>query len=326
MSRLARGIAAIAALLPGFAYAGDPDPDVQVQVVDAMNKVFGVHPGFRAFHSKGIVVTGKFIGTSEGAELSKAELFAGNTIPVTVRFSDNGGVPTVSDGSVDANPHGMAIKFHLSDGSDTDMVTNSLKFFPVSTAEDLRDLFEAIAASPPTAPKPTKLEQFVTAHPNVISASATAVTPDSLANEEYQGLNAFIFVNKRGERQAVRYLVAPERVVHLDANTAAARAPDYLMNELPERMAAKPVIFHLKAQLAAPDDPTNDPSKPWPETRKVVDLGVLTLDTAVPNSAEVQKTLLYLPGQVTDGIELSDDPMVAIRDGAYAISFSRRNP
>src|SRR3954447_5946831 len=91
MSRLACGIAAIAALLPGFAYAGDPDPDVQVQVVDAMNKVFGVHPGFRAFHSKGIVVTGKFIGTSEGAELSKAELFAGNTIPVTVRFSDNGG-------------------------------------------------------------------------------------------------------------------------------------------------------------------------------------------------------------------------------------------
>ena len=81
-------------LLPGFALAEDPNVDVQVQVVDAMNKVFGFHPGFRAVHSKGIVVKGKFIGTTEGAELSKAELFAGNAIPVTVRFSDNGGVPT----------------------------------------------------------------------------------------------------------------------------------------------------------------------------------------------------------------------------------------
>ena len=86
MSRLACGIAVIASLLPGFALAGDPNVDVQVQVVDAMNKVFGFHPGFRAVHSKGIVVKGKFIGTTEGAELSKAELFAGNAIPVTVRF------------------------------------------------------------------------------------------------------------------------------------------------------------------------------------------------------------------------------------------------
>jgi catalase len=325
MSKLLFGMVAMAGLMPSIALAADPDPDVQVQVVDAMNKVFGVHPGFRSFHSKGVVVKGKFIGTAQGAEISKAELFRGAPIPVTVRFSDNGGIPTVSDGSPDANPHGMAIKFHLSDGSETDMVTNSLKFFPVSTAADLRDLFEAIAASPPTAPKPTKFEEFVTAHPKVVSASMTASTPGSLADEEYQGLNAFVFVNDRGERQAVRYLIVPERVVHLDANEAATRAPDYLMNELPERLASKPVVFHLKAQLAAPDDPTNDPSKPWPETRKVVELGTLTLDTAVPDNAEVQKTLLYLPGQVTEGIELSDDPMVAIRDGAYAVSFSRRN-
>jgi catalase len=40
------------------------------------------------------------------------------------------------------------------------MVTNSLKFFPVGTGEDFRDLLQAIIASPPDAPKPTKLEQF----------------------------------------------------------------------------------------------------------------------------------------------------------------------
>jgi len=64
-------------------------------------------------------------------------------------------------------------------------VTNSLKFFPVSTAAELRDLFEAIAASPPTAPKPTKVEQFLASHPAVAASSATAATPASYADEQY---------------------------------------------------------------------------------------------------------------------------------------------
>jgi catalase len=321
--KLLVALAALASALPVLARA--EDQPIEVQVVDAMNKVFGVHPTFRAVHAKGMVVEGSFRGAPDGARLSKATLFDGSTVPVTVRFSDNGGLPTVADGSDDANPHGMAVKFRLPDGSEADMVTNSLKFFPVSTAAELRDLFEAIAASPPNAPKPTKLEQFVGSHPTVAAASATAATPASFADEQYQGLNAFVLVNKAGERQAVRFVMAPERVVHIASSDAAKRDPDFLMTELSDRLKRGPVTFHLKAQLAAAGDPTSDPSQPWPEDRKVVELGVLTLDKAVPDSAEAQKKLLYLPGQVPDGIELSDDSMVSVRTGAYAESFSRRN-
>jgi catalase len=32
----------------------------------------------------------------------------------------------------------------------------------------------------------------------------------------------------------------------------------------------------------------------------VVDLGVLTIDKALPNSGEVEKKLLFLPGELTD--------------------------
>jgi catalase len=85
------------------------------------------------------------------------------------------------------------------------------------------------------------------------------------------------------------------------------------------------VTFHLKAQLAAAEDQTIDPAKPWPDDRKIVELGTLTVDKVVADSATAEKALLFLPGQVTDGIELSDDPMVSIRDGAYAESFSRRS-
>jgi catalase len=114
--------------------------------------------------------------------------------------------------------------------------------------------------------------------------------------------------------------------VHLTAVNAAKQPPNFLMDELPERLGRGPVTFHLKAQLAAADDSTKDPTIPWPSDRKVVELGVLTIDKAVPNSAEAEKKLLFLPGQLTDGIEESDDPLIDTRNGAYALSFSRRNP
>jgi catalase len=104
-----------------------------------MNKVFRVHPSFRANHAKSIVVEG-FKASPNAAGLSRAVLFNGSPIPATVRFSDATGIPNVPDGADIANPHGMAIKFHLPDGSDTYMVINSLKFFPVATGEDFRDL------------------------------------------------------------------------------------------------------------------------------------------------------------------------------------------
>jgi catalase len=302
------------------------DADVATQIVDVMNKLFGAHPGFRANHAKGVVVEGSFTASPAAATLSKAVLFNGAKIPVTVRFSDATGLPTIPDGAPQANPHGISIKYHLPDGSETDMVTNSLKFFPVATGEDFRDMLTAVYESPKDAPKPTKIEQFFAAHPRAPLALATVATPASFADEEYFGINAFIFVNKDGAKQAVRYQIAPEKVVHLDPADAAKKSPDFLIDELPVRIAKAPVVFHLKAQLAEPGDQTKNGNLPWPDDRKVVDLGVLTIDKIVPDSLAAQKKLLFLPGSLTDGIEQSDDPLVDVRDGAYAVSFSRRNP
>ena len=322
IGKLGIALAALAVGVPGLAEA--QDGDVQTEVVDNMNKVFGTHPGFRATHAKGIVVEGRFRGSPDGKRLSKAVIFAGQDVPVTVRFSDNTGVPQIPDGSADANPHGMAVKYRLPDGGEMDMVTNSLKLFPVSTVAEFRDLLGAIIESPPGSPKPTKAEQFIAAHPTVVQAAKSVSTPDSLAHEEYRGLNAFVLVSATGDRKAVRFLITPERIAYLDPADAAKREPDFLMSELPERLKAGPVTFKLRAQVAAPGDPTVDPSRPWPEDRAVVDLGTFTLDRAVADSREAEKPLLFLPGQISDGVELSDDPMVDIRNGAYAISFSRR--
>jgi len=308
---------------PGVFAQGD---DLGTEIVDAFNRLFGSHPGARANHAKGIVARGFFTPTSEAASLSTSPLFEGASIEAIVRFSDATGRPDIPDGAKAANPHGLAIKLRLRDGGEADLVLNSLKFFPVATAEDFRDLLVATAESPPAARKPTKLEQFVASHPNVLRASATATTPASFADEVYHGINAFVLVSKTGARQAVRFMATPEKIVHLEPADAEKRPPSFLVEELPTRLARGPVTFHLQAQLAKPGDPTADPSRPWPDSNRVVDLGALTIDALAQDSASAERELLFLPGRVTEGIEPSDDPMIPARDAAYAASFARRAP
>src|ERR1700680_683490 len=321
--RMAKSSMCVSLLLASAAATAD-NPPLPTQIVDLANKVDGVHPGFRAFHAKGIVVEGSFKASAEAVRLSRATLFSDRSIPVTARFSDGSGMPSVLDGSP-AMPRGIAIKYHLPGGTDTDMVTNSFKFFPVGTGEGFRDLLQAIVASPPDAPKPTKLEQFFASHPNAPKAIGSLPIPDSFADEEYHGIDAFIFVSKSGQRQAVRYFVVPEKLVHITPEEAARQSPDYLFDELTQRIARKPVVFHLKAQLAEPGDKTKDASQPWPDDRQAVELGVLTLNKVVPNSLEAEKKLLSVPTNLTAGIELSDDALPSVRAAAYAVSFGRRS-
>src|SRR5882757_6145304 len=321
-SPLALAIAAESMLTS--AAGGADDASLTTEIVDTFYKIYGTHPGFRVNHAKGVVAEGRFVATPAASALSRAALFDGRKIPVTVRFSNDGGFPSVPDGAP-SNPKGMAIKFHMPGGAEVDMVILAVKFFPVATGEEFRDLLVAISESPADAPKPTKLDQFSASHPTFPASFGSAPTPDSFADQEYHGIDAFIFVDKAGHRQAVRYIMAPEKSEHLTAEEAARKPPDFLVDDLPQRIAKGPVVFHLKAQLAAPGDQTQDPSKPWPDNRQVVDLGVLTLDQPVADSLEAQKKLSFLPTHLTDGIELSDDRLLVIRAGAEALSFARRS-
>jgi catalase len=301
-------------------------PDLDVQFVDAFNARYGVHPGYRSNHAKGVLVRGNFKPTPAAATLSVSPIFAGATVPVTVRFSDGGGLPHIPDTSPDANPHGMSIKFQLPDGEESDIVAISLRIFTVATPEDFLQQQLAAATNKPGEPPSPQFMAFLKSHPTVLKAVATLTIPASFAEENYFGVNAFIFINSAGKRQPFRYFITPEKVVHLSPEDAAKRPRDFLVDEIPKRIAKQPVVFHLTAQLAAPGDQTKDGTQSWPDDRPVVDLGTITLDQAVADSDVEQKKLLFTPGRLTDGIEPSDDPMIAARDGAYAESFKRRSP
>jgi catalase len=315
---------ALACALPWPGHADDAD--VPTQIVDTFNQLFGRHAGLRANHAKGIVAAGSFQPSAAGSTLSSAALFAGGPVPVTVRFSDATGLPAIPDGARNANPHGMAVRFLLPDGSQMDIVANSLPFFPVATAEEFLALLQAVAASGPDAAKPTALDRFVAAHPGVPAATGSLATPTSFARETYNGVNAFVFVDAAGQRQPFRFRITPfDGPEHLTAENAAGQEPDFLMRELPARLAREPARFRLAAQLAEPGDPTADATRPWPADRRLVELGTITLDRMDPDSAAASQELLFLPTNLIDGIEPSDDPLIDARTAAYAVSFDRRS-
>ena len=318
--------------LPGRGMAGADEPkkakDVSEQIVDTMNAIFGKHPGYRAAHAKGIVCEGEFTPAPTAAGLSRAPHLQvqGKPVRVTVRFSDSTGIPTVPDGSPDANPHGLAVRFHLSQGGSTDIVSNAYNGFAVSTAEDFLALLQALAGSGPDAPKPKPIEKFLATHPKAVKAiTAPKPTPVSFATEPYFGVNAFLFTNRDGKARYGRYQFRPEAGAEFLSDQDAAKQPaNFLIDELGGRLSKGPAKFRLVVQLAAEGDPVNDATAVWPDDRPTVELGVLSVNHPVADNDAAQRALAFDPLRLVDGIEGSDDPLLEARSSVYAVSRRRR--
>ena len=295
------------------------------QLVDAFNGVFGVHPGMRANHPKGVVLEGTFSPAASAASVSKAAHLQQKKapIPVTVRFSAGSGQPTVPD--TNQMPRGMAVKFSLPDGSKTDLVVLSFNGFPVATAEEFRDFLLAVAASGPDAPKPTAIEKFLAAHPAAKNfVESPKPQPVSYATLPYFGINAFKFTNAKGAVTFGRYQLRPVAGEHyLTQEQLATMGPDYLSTEIRERVRRGPAKFTLLLQVAEKDDKVDDPSIAWPDSRKQIELGTIIITKAVADSHTAEKKLLFMPGALVPGIEAAD-PMIAARSASYVVSLSRR--
>ena len=303
-----------------------PEKSVHEKIVDTMHTLAnGPHVGYRSNHAKGIVVTGSFTPSVDAPALSKAPHFL-KTVPVTVRFSDPTGIPTLPDASPNASPHGIAIRFQLPDGAITDIVSISYNGFPVATPEDFLTLLNAIAATKPASPHPNPVEQFLATHPAAKTfVSAPKPPPVSFGTLAYFGVNAFQFTNAKGESHYARYRIEPiGGVESLTAEQGDKASPNYLMEELPQRIAKGPVKFRISAQIAAAGDSINDGTMVWPDDRKVVELGIMSLDALVPDSAAAEKKLAYNPLILVDGIAPSADPVLLSRPIAYSVSVGRR--
>lgn len=303
------------------------DKPVTEQLVDTLTKLAGgPHKGYRANHAKGIVVQGEFVPAKSAASISKAIHLQNTPSPVVVRFSDATGVPNIPDANGNAFPKGIAIRFQLPDNTYTDIVSISTNGFPAATPEDFLGLLNAVAASGPDAAKPSPAEQFLGTHPAALKfVQMPKPAPVSFATEAFYGVNAFKFTNAKGEAQYGRYRITPVKGAEfLTKEDAAKASPNYLFDELPVRLSKAPVQYTISVQLAEKGDAVNDATVVWPETRKQVELGTLTIKNVDVNGPQYEKSTMFNPLALVDGIGASEDPILLARPLAYAVSYSRR--
>ena len=318
---------AAAALWSGATSAADDQSDKSLaqQIFETMLQA-GAKPGFRLVHAKGVVCEGTFTASKDAATLSKAAHFQGASGPVTIRFSDGAPDPAIPDSSPNAGPRGMAIRFSLPGGGETDLVTMSHNGFAVSTGEDFLALQKAIVATDPSKPHPWPVEVFLGAHPLALKfVQENQAVPASFGTQSFFSNDAFVFVNKDGVKQAGRYKILPvagqSTLSEADAKT---KSPNFLVEELKTRLTSGPVKFRLIVQIPNAGDPTIDPALVWPDDRRTIELGTINVTSVVADSNAAEKALVFFPTTLTDGIELSDDPFPALRTSVYALSFAHR--
>jgi catalase len=319
----------IAAVVGGsaaaFAYTAgwfSPDRLTPTRLVDALGPPTGPALGHRRNHAKGICFTGEFEANGAGAELSKAQVLAGGHYPVVGRFNLGTPDPKVVDATV--RVRGISLQIMPPDGQEWRMALIDVPFFPVATPQAFYDL---LAASGPSA-DPNAMKTFAAAHPELGAFGAWAKSApftESYAEDRYNALNSFVFTNAAGTDRAVRWSLLPAaQPVFVPADEMKARGADILEQEIGPRVAASPQRWTLSVTLAEAGDQTADPSKPWPESRRSVDVGSLVVQRIVPEPDGPCREINFDPTVLPGGMRTSDDPFPAARSAAYSVSYNRR--
>jgi catalase len=296
-----------------------------IEVFDKVNG--GVHPGFRPAHAKGILLRGTFTPSPDAASLTRAPHLHRNSTPATVRFSNFAGIPTVPDNDPQgASPRGFAVRFHLSEHVHTDIIGHSVDNFPVRTVEGLLEFLNALIATDPAGPHPNAIEQFLGAHTAALTFVQTPKpVPTSFARESFFAVSAFRFTNADGVSRYGRYRILPAAGnEYLSEAAAAARSPNFLFDEIKERVAKEPVRFRVAVQLAEDGDTIDDATIRWPDERRQLAFGEISLDQIAPNNAGEQQHIIFDPIPRVDGIEASADPLFEPRANVYLMSGRRR--
>ena len=298
-----------------LARAEHADP---VSVVQTMEHNFGVHHGYRRNHAKGFCATGSFQASAEAKALSKSTLFDGKAHPAVARYSSATGLPTIPDTT--EVPHGLGLEFELGEGHVHNFSMIDVPYFVAATPEAFVESLKASTAEAVQAfqvkyPESKPFYEWL-GHHN---------PPASFATDSFYSLNAFEFVNEAGKSQFVRWHFSPEAGDKEVEKSAVAKAsPNFLEEEFKARVRKGPARWTMIATLAEKGDNVTNATEVWPKTRKEVTLGTLTLTEYSPQASGPCNKINYDPTRVSEGVNISDDPILHFRAPAYAVSYSKR--
>ncbi len=322
--------AVLLAALGAFAYAGgwlSPHRLTQARMMAAFESAGGNHPGFRRNHAKGLCVTGWFESNGNAATLSKAAVFAPGRVPLIGRFALAGGMPFQADAP--ATVRSMALRFLPPGGGEWRTGMNNIPVFAVNSAQGF---YEQLLASKPDPasgkPSPAAMQEFLARHPETVRALTlirARTISSSFADSTYNSLDAFRFVNASGISVPVRWATVPVQEVLPESGAQRTNADkNYLFDELIARIQRQPQQWRLVLTIGQPGDPTDDATLPWPEDRRHVDAGLVSIDRVASEDQGSCTDVNYDPLVLPPGIEPSDDPLLSARSAAYARSFTLR--
>jgi len=324
LGSLALIAAVVGVVALAFAYTAgwfSPERISPAKLVDAFTPPGAKPPlGHRRNHAKGICFTGTFEANGAGTELSRAEMFAHGSYPVLGRFNLATTDPNAADPTV--RVRGLGIRITTPDGQQWRSAMIDAPFFVASTPQ----AFFQMLSLPPK--DPDAMKAYAAAHPAFVAFGGWAKSAPwtaSYAEERFNGLNAFIFTNSSGAEHAVRWSLVPEATpVSVAPAELAKRGPDFLEEDITQRVAKAPQRWTLVLIVANPGDQTADPSQAWPSDRRTVNAGTLVVQQIIPERNGPCRDINFDPTVLPSGIRTSNDPFPAARSAAYSVSFNRR--
>jgi len=291
------------------------------KMVAALAPPTGVALGHRRNHAKGICFTGVFEANGAGSALSKAQVFTRGQYPVLGRFNLATADANAPDGTV--RVRGMGLQISTPNGEVWRSAMIDAPFFPVSTPQAFYELLLASASKDPDA-----MKTFAGAHPEIAAFGAWAKSAPwtgSYAEDRFNSLNSFVFADSSGTEKTVRWSLLPAaQPVPVSPEDLAKRGPDFLEQEIAERVSGGPQRWTMVVSVADPGDPTADPSKAWPEDRRAIDVGTLMVQQIEPERDGPCRDINFDPTVLPSGMRTSDDPFPAARSAAYAKSYDLR--
>ena len=306
-----------------------PSPEITApQMIEAFEGTFGVHPGQRRNHIKGVCAAGQFVGTADAAALSRSALFSGKTIPVVARFSLGGGNPEIPDAA--PAPRGMALEFHLPGGALQHITMINVPIFGATSPASFRDAIVAAKPDPKTGkPDPQKLQAYAATHPDAMALTELASHHSPTANyyqTTFFSVHTFKFIDAKGTEHLVKWRFVPRDGTKEMTSAQVKAAPhDFLEKNLIERTRKGPAVWDMIVFVGEPGDPQDNPTLAWPETRKHFNAGTLTITQATPQQKGVAcEPINFNPLVMADGIAPTNDPILLFRSPAYAVSFGKR--
>ena len=297
------------------------------QMVNAFESAGGKYEGFRRSGAKGLCAMAEFVGNAEGRAMSVSSAFSGKPVPVVARFSIGGGNPKAPDNA--KSQRNMALQFDLP-GSETWQMGNiSAPIFGAAAPEQLLSRLVALTPDPETKKVDAdKVKAFNDANPETLLQGkyfASQPVPASFAKVNYWGVHAFGFIDVAGKKQFGKWVFEPVGGTQgLSDDEAKAKGPEFLFDELRQRLAAGPVAFDFMVQLAQAGDKIDSAVTPLPDDRKKVSVGRLTIKSVSPDATGPCLTINYNPMVLPKGVEASADPMLAARVTPYVVSLTRR--